>query len=186
MYRGSYTPLRAGLGNYDPGEELFVVGGLDYRLNPATALSFDLTYTRYSSDQLEGGRTFEAGDKLTGAVQLRQLFGFHELRIAARYRTRSNSTLVQNELGRELATVPARADLRMTFRLRVDDTLAAQFLLQGRSYGSTQNFDAQHVADLGIAPSTRVTDNLTVQSRFRYTVGTFNGLQAGLGMLVGW
>lgn len=185
QYRGSYTPVAGGIGSYDPGDEFFFVGGLDYRLNPETSLSFDLTYTLYGSDELADGRTFQAGNKLTGAVQLRRLFGFNELRVAARYRASTTSDLaVDGVVLDELQTVPGRADLRTAFVLRVAEDVSAELVLHGRYYDATADFDSQTVLDIGVAPLYQVNPSLAVRSLFNYTAGTFSGLEGGLGLVV--
>ncbi|ARA91946.1 hypothetical protein AWN76_001380 [Rhodothermaceae bacterium RA] len=185
QYRGAYTPVEGGLGAYDPGDEFFFVGGLDYRFNPQTSVSLDLTYTLYGTDELADGRTFEAGNKLTAAVQLRRLFGFHEGRLALRYRAATTSNLaVDGVLLDELQTVPSRGDLRAAVMLRLAPDVSAELLLHGRYYDATADFDRQTVLDIGLSPHYEVNDQLTVRSRFVYTTGTFGGLEGGLGLAV--
>ena len=189
--RGSYTPVAGGVGDYNPGEEILLIGGADYRLSPATALSLDLTYTIYGTDTIGGSAgDFEAGNKLTGALQLRQLFGFHELRVAARYRDPSKSDLIQPDgTSFEVQTIPRHADLLATFRLRASRTLSTTFRAQVRTYDTVtylgrELYAPQTVVELGLAPTYQVTPQFAVRSLANYTTGTFSGIEAGLGTVV--
>ena len=74
QYRGQFAP-RENASEYDPGEELLVTGGLDYKLSPRAAVSADLTYATYGEDDW-GGVKLSAGSRVTATAQVLTGAGF--------------------------------------------------------------------------------------------------------------
>ena len=174
---------------------MLIVSGFDIRINPVTSLALDATFTRYGTDTFADNQEFKAAAKVTAAVQLRRLFNFDELRVAARYRSSGKNDLIANGVVlQELQSVPQRGDLRISYRRRVDRTLSLEVGLHGRLYDATSDdntqstdtkeTDNQAVLDLNVAPYYQFTPAVALQTLFSYTLGTFNGIEAGVGLVV--
>lgn len=181
QFRGSYTPRSGVESSYDPGNEFLLTGGADLRLSPNTALSGDLTYTLYGDDEREGEPTYEVGNKLTATVQLLSTFGFNELRLVGRYRSRGKSTIPTVQEAQQ--TTPNAGLLLGSYRMQITERFYLQTQLAGRYYGETRAFpDPKTLAELTLAPELQLGSSVRLSGRAGYTVGSFSGLEAGLGM----
>src|SRR5690606_13491395 len=87
QHRTPFRP-RAGLDDdYDPGDELLLTGGLDYRLSPATALSLDLTYAAIGTDT-SGDLAYASGDAVAVTARLRSAWRRHDVHLLGRFRSK--------------------------------------------------------------------------------------------------
>ncbi|MEM1127992.1 MAG: hypothetical protein AAGI71_15195 [Bacteroidota bacterium] len=186
--KGAYNPLEEGLGEYDPGDEILVLAGLDVRINDVTSISLDATYTTYGTDTIGETQEFDAGDKITGTLQFRRYFGFDELRLLARFRTRGEGTLFLNaeEFG-SAQTVPEQFDAIIRYRARLQQPLFITFTGHARIYGETETLagpviDSQTLFDLIITPQYRLSPGLGLQAVAGVTVGSLTGYQGGFGL----
>jgi len=77
-YQGAFTPLTAG-GEYDPGSEFRVRGGLDRLFGQRTRVTVGLTFSTFSTDQftqLGGGATsYSPGPRVIGELALARALG---------------------------------------------------------------------------------------------------------------
>lgn len=181
-YQGGYTPLEGMASNYNPGNEVLVTGGLDYRLNRTSALSGDVSITLYGTDQVGDVDQFEAGNKLSATVQYRRDQGYNTLRVLARYEGREKSTLpaVGSGSAQELQLLPSEGVLRGSFQTRLSDSVDLELWAGGRMFGETDVFEQKVLAVVGLMPQWEASDGLTLAPRFAYTGGDITGLEGGL------
>ncbi len=181
--KGAYTPIE-GMDDYDPGDEILLTGGFDYRAGPTTNFSADVTYTIYGSDTFGDADVFSAGDKVTATAQWLRYIRANELRFVARYRSISKSSrpAVVGVAGEELRTLPAQVFLRGVYRHRLNPTFTLGVLAQARLFDETDNFSSKTLFDVGLMPEVALSNNTALRLRFLYTLGDFTGFEAGGGL----
>lgn len=187
QYKAAFTPVTTMDAEFDPGDELLLTGGLDVRLAETSAASADVTYSTYGRDELGGNTYFESGDRLTATVQYLQNIGFDELRIVARYSSKGKGRLPAAGGGlitEAERTVPSRGRFRVFYRKRTTPTTSIGLLAQARIYNDTVAFSRKQLFDAGVQPEMRVTEAATLFTRFAYTFGSFQGLEASAGVSV--
>src|SRR4030042_3523372 len=54
QYRGPFEPFAGMSGKYDPGDEILLTGGLDFRLTETSTFSTDMIWNSYGADRLNG------------------------------------------------------------------------------------------------------------------------------------
>ena len=185
QYRGGYEPRRGRGERYDPGDEMLLTGGLDYRLRPNMALSGDVTYTFYGNDTFGGDDFYEAGNKITTTLQFLATQGFNEIRLLTRYRSRAKSSLPVGSGGvvtEETKDIPDQVTATGSYRLRFSDAIFLTALARGRFFGETTRFSRQGVFEVGVMPEFGLSTGLYLRPRFVYTVGGFSGVEAGIGV----
>lgn len=181
QYKGGFKPISGMTEDYEPGDEVLVTIGADYRLNRTSSLSTDFTYTIYATDKIGGLEVFESGNKVTMAIQILKHFGYNELRLLAFYRSRAKSDF----LGPALNTnqiLPNHAEWVGTYRLRLRRTTYVRFLAQGRLFGEASIYPSKRLLDVGVLPEVALMDDVSVLGQFIYTLGSFSGLEAGIGV----
>ena len=187
QYRGSFKPLDGMEESYDPGDEVLVTGGLDFRLAPRWALSGDLAYTMYQRDKLGEAEVFGAGGKLTSTVQLTGRFRSDVIRLVTRFRSRGKSDVPMGLSGEEeaLRIVPNQLELMGMYRTALSSALVVTFLAKGRYFSEADalNFtESRQLMDVGLFPEILLSPGFTLTGRGLYTVGSFTGFEAGVGM----
>ena len=185
QYRGGYEPRRGRGERYDPGDEVLLTGGLDYRLRPNVALSGDVTYTFYGNDTFGGDDFYEAGNKITTTLQLLSTQGFNEIRLLGRYRSRAKSSLPVGGgavVTEEEQEIPDQITATGSYRLHFSDTVSLTAVARGHFFGETTRFSQQSVFEVGIVPEFGFSDDLHLRPQFVYTLGSFSGLEAGLAL----
>lgn len=186
QYRGPYRPLSTLDGEYDPGDEVLLTGGLDVRASATTNVSADVTYTLYASDSFGEEETFDPGDKVIVTGQVRSLLGPNDIRIVARYRSVGKSTLPA-ELSLpddELRLLPAQILLQGTFHRTLSSAFTLGALARARLFDENVLFESASLIDLGLLPAVAISPQVTVQARGIYTLGDFTGFEVGGGILV--
>ena len=183
--KGGYKPIE-GMDDYDPGDEILLTGGFDYRLSRTTNLSADVTYTRYGSDTFGGRDVYTSGDKLTITAQLLGYLRVHELRLVARYRglSKGSRPAVPGAADESLQTLPGQVLLRGSYRHRVSPAFTLGLLAQARLFDETDVFEARNLFDVGLAPVVALSDKVALRLRFLYTLGNFTGFETGGGLAV--
>ncbi len=181
-YQGGYTPVEGMTEDYTPGNEVLITGGLDYRLSRTSALSGDVSFTIYGTDQLGDVDRFEAGNRFAAAVQYRRDQGYSTLRVLARYEGREKSTLpaVGTGSAQELQLLPSEGAVRGVFTTRLGETADLEVWAGGRMFGETDAFDQKVLAVIGLMPQWAASDQLTLAPRIAYTGGDITGLEGGL------
>ncbi|MFQ5570999.1 MAG: hypothetical protein ACE5G0_15070, partial [Rhodothermales bacterium] len=150
--KGGFKPQEGMTDDYDPGDELLVTGGLDYRIDRASNLSVDVTFTHYQSDALGDEEVYATGDKVTATAQWLHYIGPHRIQLVGRYRSQSKSTrpAVFGQAEAELRTLPTQFLARGSYRHQVSPTLFLGVLAQGRIFDETTFFESKTLVDLGL------------------------------------
>lgn len=185
QYKSGFTPVSSMEGDYVPGDELILTGGVDVRLGTAAALSGDVAYTRYAVDELGGAEYYQAGDRLAFSVQYLAFFGFDELRLFLRYSSKSRGEVPTFEgvfVPEAQRAVPSNGRASLSYLKRTSERTSLQVLLAGRRYEETDLFEENTLLDVGLLPELRVSSEVRLVSRFIYTLGSFTGLTAGMGI----
>ncbi len=194
-YLGSYTPLEQYDDQYDPGEELLLIGGVEYRASQSLDLAFDMIFTSYSRDKLKDKEIFAAGNKIVVNAQLTHHFGDDELWVFVLYRSRAKS---QYAVGESFVTeanrfIPNQFELRAHYEHRLTPTLSGKILLSGGLSGETADrFSGATILGIGLAADIRITSSITVAPVAKYHVGTLkddvnvNGIMGGVGISWGF
>jgi hypothetical protein len=191
QYKGKFTPLANSSLDYDPGDEMLLTGGFDARLSTTATLTGDLIFTFYMTDKINGGEIFGPGNKLVANLQFRQYFGFDELALLARYRSRAKNDLVVNGVltPENVKTNPNQMEFSGHYRRRFSRRFSARFITEGRFYQNTPAFEGVNLFGAGLAPSLALAENFQLLAQLKYQTGSFkegaslSGLEAGLGML---
>lgn len=184
QYKGSYQPLADMTEDYDPGDEITVTGGLDFKLSPTTSFSTDVTYTTFGNDTLGDQELFAVGSRIAATGQMLAYFGQNELRLVGRYRTESQSTLPAGAGGtdQELRALPAQALVRVAYRQALGTMFRVGLLGEARLLGETALFEKASLFDAGLLPEVILSPSVRIQSRFIYTFGDVTGFEAGGGL----
>ncbi len=190
QYRGEFTPIEGG-GQYNPGDEVLVVGGIDVQVNPQWSISGDAAFTAYQADKLDGVETFTSGNRVSLTLQLLNQSGFNTLHLLARYQNKTESELPTG-FGPEdalLRTVPNLAEIRGSYRGRFGQTVYVTFFARGRAFGETDACtvslaacDSKAFVDLGISPDLQLTDQLNLIVRGAFRTGDITGFELGAGL----
>ncbi len=191
QYRGKYSPV-AGLGDFDPGDEIAVATGLDLKTDAATTLTLNLVYTYYMKDKINQVEAFSSGGKLLAAVEFKRAFGLDELRITGVYRHRATGE--QSIPGLQLATQeriePNQIEVAGMFKIAASRLLTLHIGADVRVQELTSaSFSGSTLASLSIGPEFTVSDHISIPLRFRYASGYTNanrsltGMEAGVGLV---
>lgn len=182
-YHGSYTPTVGQQGEYDPGDEGRITGGLDVRLGQSSALSFDGSFYVYGTDTVGGVEEFEAGNQFSVRVQYLREAERRTVRIVGFYRNQEKSTLpIRGESDRTLQVLPTRAQLRGQYRFGLVGEVDLQVSAAGRWYEETVGFESKTLVTVGVEPRIPVGNLFTIAPRAAYTAGSVQGLEGGIGL----
>ncbi len=194
QYKGRFKPL-AFIDDYDPGDEVLLTGGLDWRAGETAKLSFDLIFTFYGTDKIKTSKVFAAGNRFITHIQFRQNFGHDELLLFARYLSRGkNSLAVGGALLPENAkSAPDQIEMIGHYSHRFNRRVAVGFLAEGRYFTTPAAADPYSSAGIGIAglgfsPELMLSPIFRIPARFKYLFGrtkngqNLSGVEIGIGM----
>jgi hypothetical protein len=190
QYRGKFKPLK-GFGDYDPGDELLVTGGVDLRVAAAATLSGEIDFTTYGRDTFEGDEVFASGKRVVVNVQFSKFFGSDEFWFLAHYRARAENDIA---IGRLLVPEadkiePNQFELGSYYKVGFSEVLGMKLLFEARFYekkGTT--LSGAKLFGIGVAPELKLTSSVTLPSNIIYRSGTLNGdkkitgIEGGLGI----
>jgi hypothetical protein len=186
QYRGPFEPRRGSDDAYDPGDEVLLTAGLDYRLAEGSTFALDVSYVRYGEDVFED-LAYTPGDAVAVTVQWASALGEHAVRVLGRARHRADSTIPPETaalLGLD-ATIPTQGRLLGHARFRLGPRLHFGALAQGRYYAESEVFAERMLFDVGVVPEYEVYPGLALTARLGATLGDFQGVEAGLGLAWG-
>lgn len=171
--KGKYKPLEGMEEDYQPGNELSATAGFDLRLAETTTFSGDVLWTKYGEDKLGSETVFRSGDKLVATLQYRQYFGYNQLWLLGRYRSRAkNSLVIADELVPEDAkTTPDQIELFACYRMRLDANFNLAVLGEYRRFKETVVYTGVKFYGLGLAPEIRLSRNFTVSLQAKFVSG---------------
>jgi hypothetical protein len=184
-YRGAYEPFEAQADEYDPGEEVRLTAGIDFRLSRTSALSADVSAFTYGTDTINGTNTFEAGNQITARIQYLLKTGFQTFRAVARYRGQQKSVVPVTEgTNQQLQVLPSQASFRTRFSTRVSDGIFLGGTLSSQWYDKTEAFQSKFLFRGSLEPQFVVGDHFVMIPRIAYAGGDITGVEGGLGLLV--
>ncbi|HEX9934722.1 MAG TPA: hypothetical protein VGB38_05945, partial [bacterium] len=85
--------------SFQPGNELFITAGADFRLGEAQTISADILWTHYDADKVNGEKRFQSGNRLMLAVHYQKAFGYNAMLFSIRYRNQAKSRVISVVLG---------------------------------------------------------------------------------------
>jgi hypothetical protein len=190
QYRGPFQPFESMIGQYDPGDEWVLTGGLDVRLSPNTLLTADYYSSFYQLDKLDQEAVYQAGNKQVVSVQLKHHSNFNSLWIFFRYRTRDkNQVAIAGGLLPEAEkSQPDETEISGVYRFRLGEQKTFLSLsLDGRFLQKTSVFEKTFLIAVGLIPEFSVSDKVRLPVSFKYTNGNYgsrnlSGVEASLGM----
>lgn len=180
-------------GDYKPGNELLVTGGVDVFFNKITSFSVDVIYTRYRPDVIGKDDIFGSGDRLVFNAQFRKYFGFTELWLFARYGNKAkNETLniVMTLEQEELKSIPDQFEFRGHLRLRYNRKIYIRLLVESRIFEKlpldkkTSFTDYIRLFGFGVAPQVVLSRKVSIPLRLKFFRGTFTGYEAAVGLAI--
>lgn len=190
QYRAKYKPL-ADYGDYDPGDEVLLTAGFDFRLGETSTFVTDVVFTAYGADKLDNEDVFASGNRFSANAQFRKNFGLHELLISARYRSLSAGQIgIAGALvPEEEKAIPDVFNASARFHVRMNNSLAVAFLAEGRFYQQTAStLSGVSIVGVGVEPEITVAPNITIPIRARLQFGKLKnddslfGTELGLGI----
>jgi hypothetical protein len=191
---GKFFPV-AGVGEYDPGDEMLATAGFETTLSEGETIAADAIVTAYGRDVLEGEEVFHAGTKIVGGVQYSKYVGFSRLLVAARYRStgRSQVSVAGNLVTPEQNVEPANAELQASWSLRLAETFSASLLLEGRRFSETAApISGISMFSAGLSAEWKLSSALAIpfsaMAHFGSMKGSksFSGIEGGVGVRVAW
>ena len=191
LYRGSYHPLADLEDRYQPGSELILTGGIDYRINTTSTLSADLTYTLYGTDKIAGVGVFDAGNQLGVKVIFKRFIRFNLLQLALRYRSRGkNNIAIAGALFEERErSMPQQVEFEGIYKMSIQSALSAGILLDIRYSEKTSAFSGVMLYGVGVVPEFIINREWRIPFHIQYFYGRdtesedFTGLEFSAGVL---
>jgi hypothetical protein len=190
QYRGPYKP-RDGLDAYDPGDEVTVSTGVDYRATDVVALSFDFVFTSYAADKYAGSNAYASGNSYWINLQYSQYFREDELVVFAGYRTKSKGkTAGVNGLVDEKDRLePGRLDVSASYKQLFNQRFSLTYLLEGRVFETTPaSYAGAKVIGIGAAPVYAFASGVFIPASVKVQFGSLKGgekivgVEAGIGV----
>lgn len=195
-----FTDPSLGLeGDYKPGNELLVTGGVDVFFNRITSFSVDVIYTRYRPDVIGKDDIFGSGDRLVLNAQFRKYFGFTELWLFARYGNKAKNETLQMVMANDtlmtleqegLKSIPDQFEFRGHLRLRYNQKIYIRFLVESRIFeklplDKKSSFtDYIRLFGFGVAPQVVLSRKVSIPLRLKFFRGTFTGYEAAVGLAI--
>jgi len=194
QYKGKFKPLTF-VDKYDPGDEVLLTGGVDWRLNETAKISFDLIYTLYGTDQIDTAEVFAAGNRMVAHAQFRQNFSRDELWLFARYLSRGKNSLAAGGalLPEDKKSAPDQIEWLGHYFHRFNRRVTAGFFAEGRYFTRPPAADIFSSAGcsifgFGVAPEFSPSPRFKIPARLKFLFGrsqngqSISGLEVGAGI----
>lgn len=151
QYRGAYKPFHIMEGQYNPGNEFLITGGLDFKVGQNSTLTTDLIYTRYSVDKVGEDEVFKSGGKFVFHAQLSILSGNKSWLFSSTYRSKDkNQVAIAGGLEKESEkTVPDEFVIKGRYRFPVGRRMSATINGEGRYFKETSAFEKVSIFCIG-------------------------------------
>jgi hypothetical protein len=187
-YKGDFYPLDLPTGGkYNPGDELTANLGLDYLFDKTTRFNFDVIYTSYAADQIDGVKKFQAASKLTLYSGLQFKYGKSKHSVYLLDRFKSNNLLYireeefKAESGNQLdvgydGIIPLNIDLSLLLSFDAKIFGDIQQMVVGDMFetGKTNVFGG------GLGLRIFLTDVLILDIAGKYKTGKINIIQGNI------
>lgn len=181
--KGGFKPVQNMPEAFTPGAELLMTGGLDFKLNPSWALSTNFTYMLYQPDKLGEETVYESGNQFFTSAQLLGNLGINQVRVIGSFRTKAKSQLpVGGDFVTAPRSVPQQFRLLGMYSLRLQENMRANLLVQLRHFNESDFFSNKTLFDLGASQEYAFSEVVATVLRFKYTFGSFPGVELGLGL----
>ncbi|MFH1942508.1 MAG: hypothetical protein ABIL68_10425 [bacterium] len=190
QYRGAFQPFADMTGLYDPGDEILLTGGLDFRLNETSTFSADVIFTSYGKDKLDGDVSFQSGNKIVINAQFRLYHNHNELWLFGRYRSKDkNKIAIAGGMHEEdEKTIPDQVEFMGRYRMLMQKRIYVSVVADGRFFNETKVFNVVNIFGLGLTVEFPVSNGMSVPIRLKYFTGkiengpTLSGLEFGVGL----
>ena len=152
--RGSYKPIQGMLFDYDPGDEILLTSGFDVKMDETSSFTFDFIFTSYGTDLIGDDKAFASGKKIVLNFKYEQYFGYNELLVFARYRSKDkNQIAIAGQLFQEEEkSIPNQLELWGLYKHRFSPELRLGFLLEGRHIAESTAFTSTDIFGAGLLP----------------------------------
>lgn len=197
QYKGKFKPV-AFIGDYDPGDEVLLTGGLDWRLGETAKFSWDVIYTLYGTDKIDSNQVFAAGNRFVMNAQFQQSFEHDQLLLFMRFLSRGKNSLAVGGalLPENQKSAPDQTEFIAYYSHRFSPRVAVGWLLAGRFFttppiATSLSSSGIAIGGLGVNPEVTLSPRLKIPAKVMYWLGrsragqNFTGLEIGLGMTVG-
>ena len=194
QYKGKYKPFDYMIHEYDPGDEIILTSGMDYRLGATSMISVDGIYSIYATDKVGDKEVFASGNRLMVNLQFKKYFGYNNLWLFTRFRTKEKNVIAQAgsmDLAREEMT-PNQFEYLGQFQFHPTQMMALGIVVNGRYYEETNDYPGVNIVGFGMTPEIRISQNIIIPLRFLYFLGSYknrsriSGLEATLGFSFGF
>jgi hypothetical protein len=187
---GGYRPVARMASDYRPGNQIEAFAGVDVRVAPTMAVSADVNYSRYGTDEVGGASRFQAGDRLAGTLQYLYRRDFRSLRVVARYAHRLPSKVQPRGASAETASLvnrevlPSEAELQVRYNTRLTQGLRLRLRASGHAFEETVLLERKAYGAGRAAVAVRAGDALTLVPAGTYRAGDVAGFEASLRLQV--
>jgi hypothetical protein len=190
QYRGPYKPIQGMVFNYDPGDEIALTSGFDYKANETTSLSLDLTFTSYKMDMIDKEKAFGSGNKIVANFKYDKYFAFDELLLMVRYRSKDKNrvAIAGQFLKEEEKSLPNHFEVRGLYKHRYSPLWNMGFFMEGRFIQKTAIYSSMNIYGIGLMPEYTLHANMSLLGHFKSLFAQTNvgrdyfGLEIGVGM----
>ena len=171
LYSAAYTALK-GYDAYNPGNELLLTGGMDFRLNASATLSLDVIYTIYGKDKFGGVEVLAPGNKQVYSLQYRHFFGHDQLQVLLRYRTRARNQLIVLEQTNKI--IPDNIDFLAHYHHRFSPIFFSSIIGEARHFRSSlAQLSQGTVFTIGVVSGIKLNSTFSLPLQLKYHFGTF-------------
>jgi len=193
VYQGKYAYLDY---DFDPGEQIGLSLGFDYKLSSSASFNIDLLYTYYMKDKLNDVEIFGAASKIGvkgGLIygnQKRLLKVVGYLRIAGKNEIWDGTTLITEPKNSNITQM----ELEALYKMRLSNLFSLDILFDGRSYiENDYGLGQADIFGIGLGNNIQLTPNVEVNVLFKQFLGdgyfytnlrSFSGIELQIGTTI--
>jgi hypothetical protein len=177
QFTGGFKPREGMKRPYNPGDEILLTSGLDFRINPTTILTTDLIVTFYTTDKIGNRNVFGSGSKLILNCQFQKYLNSNTIVLIARYRSKAkNSSQIGLHFEKEdKNTNPVQFEGLAAYGFRINQKYYGKVVFEGKSIFKTSYFPGVDIFSLGFWPEMKLSDRYRIPAKISYQFGDFAG-----------
>ncbi len=182
-YRGAFEPWTGAGSRYDPGDELLLTAGVDYRLGAGSVAAVDLLAAWYGTDAW-GDLNYDAGGALGASARWTSTVGRGEAHVSGHVLRRVGRDVppeAEARVGLDVVA-PAEGSVHARALVHVDRRLSMGLSAGVRAYAASEAFSGKVLVDLSLENGISVSDGLSLVGHFTETFGGLRGTGAALGL----